>query len=110
MDSERLLDRILIKTASRAGAGFLGPIGETTAIARGLAEDQERGQEEIEKALGELVERKRLVSSRDHYSVTPIAWKRWESLRKDGAMNEIQIDRIDPSKFIFDAITDDQAV
>ena len=103
MDSERLLDRILIRTASRAGAGFLGAVGETSAIAQGLASDQEVGLEEIETALKELVERKRLLISKQHYSLTPIAWRRWESLRKDGALSEVQIDRIDPEKFIFEA-------
>lgn len=103
MDSEKLLDRILIRTASRAGAGFLGPVGTTANIANGLAEDQGRKVEEVETALEELVDRKRLHLARDHYSVTPIAWRRWESLRKDGAIDERQILEIDPSKFIFDS-------
>jgi hypothetical protein len=110
MDSEKLLDRILIRTASRAGAGFLGPVGPTANIANGLAADQDRRVEEIETALGELVDRKRLHLAQDHYSLTPIAWRRWESLRKDGAIKEVQIETIDPSKFIFDAEPEDHPV
>lgn len=101
MDEIRLLDRILVRTASVAGAGYLGAIAPIPTLQEGLAMDQGCEASEIQSALDLLVKSKRLAITQTYYSIAPVAWWRWEQMRKDGALGNSQTVPIDPSKFIY---------